>query len=302
MTPKAGGALTSAVAASGTRANLHGSLFMVTAMALFAVEDMLLKAATKTVPVGQVLIVFGAGGMFLFALLAKSQGQRILHPAILSRPILLRCVFEVTGRLFYTLAIVLTTLSSAAAILQATPLVVIAGAAILFGEKVSLARWAAVVIGLLGVLVILRPGADGFSSLSILAIIGTIGFAGRDLATRAAPRVLSNWQLGIYGFALMIPAGAGLLAWSGGAVVPDQFALLCLLTAIVTGVGAYAALTQAMRTGEVSVVAPFRYSRLLFAILLGVIVFGERPDMATMIGGAIVVCSGIFALTLGRRT
>lgn len=302
MTPKAGGALTSAVAASGKRANLHGSLFMVTAMALFAVEDMLLKAATKTVPVGQVLIVFGAGGMFLFALLAKSRGQRILHPAILSRPILLRAVFELTGRLFYTLAIVLTTLSSAAAILQATPLIVIAGAAVLFGEKVSLARWAAVFTGLLGVVVILRPGVDGFSSLSILAIIGTVGFAGRDLATRAAPRVLSNWQLGIYGFAMMIPAGAGLLIWSGGAVVPDQFALLCLFTAIATGVGAYAALTQAMRTGEVSVVTPFRYSRLLFAILLGVIVFGERPDMTTMIGGSIVVCSGMFALTLGRRT
>ncbi len=282
--------------------NLRGSLFMVGAMAAFAVEDVLIKAAAQTIPVGQVLILFGGGGMLLFAALAKSQGQRILHPAILSRPILFRAVFEVMGRLFYTLAIALTTLSNTAAILQATPLVVIACAALFFGEKVSLRRWMAVLIGFAGVLVILRPGVAGFTPLSILAVLGTLGFAGRDLATRAAPRVLSNWQLGVYGFAMMVPAGIGPLLWSGGAVLPGPFASLCLAAAILIGVIAYSALTEAMRTGDVSVVTPFRYSRLLFAMVLGITLFGERPDTLTLLGSAIVVCSGIFVLTQSRST
>jgi drug/metabolite transporter (DMT)-like permease len=192
-------------------------------------------------------------------------------------------------------------LSNTAAILQATPLVVIAGAALLFGEKVGWKRWVAVLVGFGGVLIILRPWVEGFTPLSILAVLGTIGFAGRDLATRAAPRVLSNWQLGIYGFAMMVPAGIGLLIWSGGAVIPNAFATICLIGGVLIGVMAYAALTEAMRTGEVSAVTPFRYSRLLFAMALGVLVFKERPDALTLIGSAVVVISGLYTFALARR-
>jgi drug/metabolite transporter (DMT)-like permease len=280
--------------------NLRGSLFMVASMAAFAVEDVFIKSAARTLPVGLILILFGTGGMLVFAALAKRKRERVFHPAILTRTILIRAVFELAGRLFYTLAIALTTLSNTAAILQATPLVVVAGAALIFGEKVGLRRWIAVLIGFAGVLIILRPGLEGFTPLSVLAILGTIGFAGRDLATRAAPKVLSNHQLGIYGFAMMVPAGAGLLMWSGGAHRPDLPAAAFLIAAIVVGVAAYSALTAAMRTGEVSVVTPFRYSRLLFAMGLGATVFGERPDAWTLVGSAIVVATGIYTLMQAR--
>lgn len=282
-------------------ANLRGSFFMVAAMAGFAVEDMFLKAAARELPVGQILILFGGLGMIAFAVLVRRRGERVLHPAILSRAILVRAGFEVAGRLFFTLAIALTPLSSASAILQAAPLVVVAGAAVVFGEKVGWRRWLAIAIGFAGVLVILRPGVDSFAPLSLLAVIGMLGFAGRDLATRAASPVLSNLQLGVYGFAMMVPAGAGLLVWSGGAVWPTALATGQIVAATVVGVGAYWALTVAMRTGEVAAVTPFRYTRLVFAMILGIAVFGERPDAATLIGSAIVVAAGVYTLVRSGR-
>jgi drug/metabolite transporter (DMT)-like permease len=281
--------------------NLRGSLWMVAAMAGFSVEDMFLKSAAASLPVGQILMIFGAGGMIGFAVLVARRGERILHPAILSPAILIRCVFEVAGRLFYTLAIALTPLSSASAILQATPLVVVMGAALVFGERVGWRRWTAIAVGFAGVLIILRPGLDGFTPLSLLAVLGTLGFAGRDLATRAAPPVLSNLQLGVYGFAMMVPTGAILLAVSGGAALPSALAAGQLAAATVIGVLAYYALTSAMRMGEVSVVTPFRYTRLVFALILGATVFGERPDAATLLGSAVIVGSGIYTLLRSRR-
>lgn len=282
--------------------NLRGSFLMIAAMAGFAVEDMFLKSAARQVPVGQILMIFGGAGMVGFALLAKSQGARLLNPAILSAPILTRAAFEVMGRLFYTLAIALTPLSSASAILQATPLVVVAGAAVFFGEAVGWRRWSAIVAGFIGVLIILRPGLDGFTPLSILAVLGTLGFSGRDLATRAAPKTLSNLTLGVYGFAMMVPTGAALLAWTGGAVLPGPGASLALAAATVFGVAGYYALTAAMRVGEMSIVTPFRYTRLLFALILGALVFAERPDTATLLGSAVIVASGIYTLLRGRRS
>ncbi len=281
--------------------NLRGSLLMVAAMAGFAVEDMFLKSAAKTVPVGEILIIFGGGGMLVFAALAMRRGERIWTPQILTPTILIRAAFELSGRFFYTLAIALTPLSTTSAILQATPLVVVAGAALVFGEAVGWRRWSAIGVGFLGVLLILRPGLEGFSMLSLLAVAGTLGFAGRDLATRAAPPVLSNLQLGVYGFAMMVPAGIGLLAFTGGAAVPGARAGLDLMLAIAIGVLAYNCLTGAMRTGEVSVVTPFRYTRLVFALILAALVFGERPDALTLIGSAVVVSTGIYTLIRTAR-
>ena len=274
---------------------------MVAAMAGFAIEDMFLKFAARSLPVGQILMIFGGGGMLTFAILTKLRGERVFHPAILTRAILVRAVFEVMGRLFYTLAIAFTALSNASAILQATPLVVVAGAALIFGERVGWRRWTAILVGFTGVLIILRPGLAGFTLASLLAVAGTIGFAGRDLATRAAPPVLSNLQLGVYGFAMMVPTGAVLLAFFGDAVVPDRSALGQLLAATVVGVGAYYALTAAMRMGDVGVITPFRYTRLVFALILGMALFGERPDGYTLLGSAIIVASGIYTLIRGRR-
>jgi drug/metabolite transporter (DMT)-like permease len=279
--------------------NQRGAFLMTASMAGFAVEDVFVKAAAKAMPLGQVLLTIGLIGMLTFAAMAARRGEALVPPAFRSRAMLVRSAFEVTGRLFYGLAITLTALSTTSAILQATPLVVVAGAALVFGEKVGWQRWLAVLVGFVGVLVILRPGAD-FAALSLLAVVGLLGFAGRDLATRAAPKGLSNRQLGTLGFAMLAIAGTILLGVSGGAVMPDGRGTALLAGGTVFGVLGYHALTFAMRTGDVGAVTPFRYTRLIFAMILAIVLFGERPDALTWVGAALVVGSGIFTLTRRR--
>jgi len=284
--------------------NIRGSIFMVLAMVGFALEDMFIKAASNTLPIGEILILFGLGGTIVFILLTLKRNEVILHREILSHPIIIRVICEIIGRLCFTLAIVLTPLSSASAILQATPLVVVIGAAIFFKEHVGWGRWLAILTGFIGVLMIIRPGLEGFESASLFAVIGTLGFAGRDLATRAASPVLSNMQLGIYGFFVLIPTGVIMLPFTGGLFYPDTASSLKVMGAIFFGVIAYYSLTVAMRTGEVSVVTPFRYTRLVFALILGIIIFSERPDYITFSGSLIIVLSGVYSLVKrgGGRT
>ena len=288
--------------ASGDRANRIGSAWMVTAMAAFAIEDALIKAAAKTLPTAEALILFGFGGAVLFGIWALVTGQRLISRDVFSRTMRVRFLFEIVGRLFYVLAITLTPLSSATVILQATPLVVVAGAALVFGEKVGPRRWLAILIGLIGVVIIIGPGTDSFSALSVLAVVGMLGFAGRDLASRAAPAGLGTAILGFYGFLAIILAGVVFGTWDGtDYVLPGRPAALSLLGAVLAGVGAYSCLMKAMRTGEVSAVTPFRYSRLLFGIALGVLVFGESLTPAMVIGSGLIVCSGLFILWRGKQ-
>ncbi|SMO52751.1 DMT family transporter [Ruegeria faecimaris] len=284
------------------RSNLTGSLWMIAAMAGFALEDALLKAASGAVPIWQVMVLFGVGGALVFAAVALARGTQLFQPDVLSRPMKVRVVFEVFGRLFYVLAIVLTPLSSATVILQATPLVVVAGAALIFGETVGWRRWSAILIGLIGVVVILQPTGDSFSALSILAVLGMLGFAGRDLASRAAPATLGTEVLGFYGFLSIIVAGLAYRLWEDVPIVPlDLYNGLFLTGAVLMGVMAYASLMKAMRIGEVSAVTPFRYTRLLFGIGLGVFLFGEQLDQTMWIGSALIVASGLYILWRGRR-
>lgn len=284
------------------QANLRGSLWMVFAMFAFALEDALIKAVAAQLPTGEMLILFGLGGMLVFAVAAAASGARLITADAFSPAMCIRFCFEIVARLFYVLALALTSLSATTAILQATPIVVVMGAAILFGEKVGWRRWSAIIAGLLGVLIVLRPGADSFSVLSILALIGMLGFAARDLASRAAPASLSTSVLGFYGYLAIVVAGIAYWLWDPQPLIlPSAPSGVTLVAAIGFGTIAYVALMKAMRTGEISVVTPFRYTRLLFGLALGVLAFGEALDLPTIIGSAVIVLSGLFILWRGRR-
>lgn len=263
-------------------------------MAAFAVEDAFVKAAAESLPAWQILIFFGLGGAFLFACIAKRNQERLFAADVLSRPMCLRMLFEVVGRLFYVLAIALTPLSATTVILQATPLVVVAGAAFVFGEKVGVRRWLAILGGFVGVVIVVGPGTDSFSMLSVLAVIGLLGFAGRDLASRAAPATLSTAILGMYGLLSVFVAGVLLSVWQNTAYVwPDVEVALYLVGCVLVGVSAYACLMKAMRTGEVSAVTPFRYTRLFFGIAFGVLLFGEQLNFQMLIGSGLIVVCGL---------
>ncbi|MDF1607744.1 DMT family transporter [Hoeflea sp. YIM 152468] len=288
--------------ATDRRSNLLGSIWMIAAMAIFAIEDSFLKAASEMLPVGQVLVILGLGGAAIFAFIALVNKEPLFIADVVSRPMCIRVIFEIFGRLFYVLALSLIPLSAATVILQATPLVVVAGAALIFGEKVGWRRWTAICVGLAGVVVIVQPGTDGFSVLSLLAVIGMLGFAGRDLASRAAPAALSTTLLGLYGFLSIVVAGGLFSVWEAVPFVqPSIETSLYVLAAVVAGATAYACLMKAMRTGEVSAVTPFRYSRLLFGTAIGLVVFGEQLDLAMLVGSGLIVVSGLFIFWRGRQ-
>ena len=281
--------------------NLRGSILMVLAMAGFALEDMFIKRLSLDLPIGQILILLGSGGAVIFGLGALSRGHRLFSRDLLAGPVLLRNLGELIGTIGFVTALALTPLSSASAILQATPLAVTLGAALFLKEAVGWRRWSAILVGFAGVLMVIRPGLEGFLPASLFAVQAVIGLAIRDLATRAVPASVSSMQLSSYGFATVVPAGAILLVITGAPVAPDAANWRDLAFAFLLGVAAYYAIVAAMRIGEVSFVTPFRYTRLIFALIIAMTLFGERPDFWTLAGAAIIIASGLYTLLRERR-
>ena len=281
--------------------NLTGILLMTVSMALFAVEDAFIKLASTSLPVWQILLSMGIGGIAVFSALLIMRRERFFPPEAFSKPILFRMTGEIIGRVFYSLALALASMSVVATVLQATPLAVTLGAALVFKETVGPRRWAAIIIGFFGVLLIIRPGFDGFEPAALLSILGLVGLTVRDLSTRAAPRSLSNYQLGLYGFVALIPTALLMRPFSAPWVTPDPTTWLYLLGISSFGVGAYYLVTAAMRVGEVSAVTPFRYTRILFALSVSVVVFSENIDSLTLVGSGIVIASGVYTIWRENR-
>lgn len=282
--------------------NLRGAGLMVMAMFFFALEDMLIKLMANVLPIGQIVGMLGTGSAVLLAGLLIQQKQRLFTRQMLTPAIMLRAVGELVGTIGFVTAIALIPLSTASAILQATPLFVTLGAALFLQESVGWRRWTAISVGFFGVLLIIRPGLDGFTWESLFALQGVVGLGLRDLATRRVPKSTSSLQLSFWAFLVLIPASA-LMIWANGEVMtaPDIVTTVYFSIAILIGIGAYYSIVAAMRLGEISFVSPFRYSRILFALVIGISVFGERPDALTLIGAAIIVGSGLYTLWREQR-
>ena len=284
--------------------NLRGATLMVLAMLGFAVEDMLIKQMAGSMPVGQVIFVLGLVGALIFGGLAKAYGDKLFSTDTRTPALLFRNVAEVFGTFGFVCAIALTPISTASAILQATPLVVTMGAALFLQESVGWRRWVAIAVGLFGVLLIIRPGAQSFDAKSLFAVMAVIGLAARDLATRRIDARTSSRVITFYAFAVSLVTGLLLLALGitgDQLVVPSTTDSIRLVLAVIVGITAYYLIVLATRIGEMSVIAPFRYSRLVFALVIGVVAFQERPDALTLIGAAIIVVSGIYTLWREQR-
>ena len=282
--------------------NFLGSFLMVVAMATFAVEDSVIKLVSSVLPVGQILFLLGVGGALSFSGLALILRKEIFSYGVFTRPMHFRVISEVTGRVFYSSALALTPLASSTMILQATPLVVVIGAAVLFKEKVSSLRWAAVLVGFFGVLIIIDPSSDSFSFLSILAVLGMLGFAGRDLASRVVPKSLNILALGFHGFMSIALSGIVLTLFCNESIIwPDSSSWLYLLLGVFLGTIGYSALISAMRIGEVSAITPFRYSRIIFGVAIGMFFFGENITLTATLGCGLIVLSSFVVLHPNRR-
>lgn len=281
--------------------NLRGALLMTLAMFGFSAEDALIKTVTQTVPLGQLLIYIGAAGGFFFAIIANRRGYCVWSRTFFHPMILFRNAGEIVGTSAYVLALTLIPLSLASALLQANPLFVALGAILFFGERVGWRRWLAIIVGLVGVLIILRPGAEGFAPEAIIGLVAALALAVRDLGSRHQPKNVHPLQTSTWGFLLLVPIGAVMLALSGGSVRISGTETALIAGTVALAMIGYHALTLAMQAGEIGFITPFRYVRLVFGILLGWVLFGERPDGWMLFGAAIVVGAGLYTLIRERR-
>ena len=277
--------------------SLKGPLLMVAAMAGFAVEDAFMKTLAATLPPGQVAIGLGIGGTLAFWALLRARGERMLDPRALRGAALWRHLTGLCAASCMVLAVALAPLSVVAAILQAMPLTVTMAAALFLGEQVGWRRWLAILVGFAGVMMILRPGSAQFDAVALLPLGAVVFLTARDIVTRRVPPGISSLQLSGWGFVAVIPGGALLLVLRAEApLMPDARELWMLLATVAVGVVAYLMLVLSTRAGNIAATTPFRYSRLVFAMLIGVLLFGERPDSWTLAGSAVVVGAGLYAL------
>lgn len=281
--------------------NITGILLMVASMAGFALEDMFIKFVSARLPVSQILLILGMGGTLIFGGWGVIAGDKLFAPALFTRTMWLRNLGEVLGTIGFVTAITLIPLATASAIFQAMPLAVTLGAAAFLGAPVGWRRWTAVLAGFAGVLIVVRPGMAGFDPGSLFAVLAVFSLAMRDLCTRVAPPAVSSRVLSGYGFAMVMLAAPLLMPFESGPVMPTATEAAALFCALLVGSAGYYALTASIRVGEVAVVTPFRYSRLIFAIIIGAIVFGEIPDRWTLIGAAVIILSGLYTLARERR-
>ncbi|SFI23048.1 DMT family transporter [Jannaschia pohangensis] len=282
--------------------SLRGAALMVAAMAAFAVEDGLIKALSGTIPAAQIIWMLGLGGALAFVGWLRLSGQAVWSAHYIRPQVLLRSGFEVFGTLCFVSALSLIPLATASAVIQATPLVVAMGAALFLGAQVGWRRWLAIIVGFVGVMVILRPGADSFDPATLLAVGGMLGLAARDLVTRTMPGVVSGARLSLHAFAALFPTGVALqLALGAPVVVPDGVGFGILALCVGIGMFGYLTIVAATRLGDISFVSSFRYSRMLFALVVGGVAFGERPDVWTLVGVAIVIASGLYTLIREAR-
>ncbi|WP_317054473.1 DMT family transporter [Roseovarius rhodophyticola] len=282
--------------------NLRGIIFVIVAMAGFTIEDMFIKQLSTTLPVGQILIVLGVGSGAIFATLSLLKGQSLTRRQIWQPMFLWRALSEAIAAICFATALSLVDISVVASVFQATPLVITMGAALFLGEKVGWRRWSAIFIGFIGVLMIIRPGLDGFDPNALLVLGSVLFVTVRDLITRKIAADISSTVISFQGFAALIPAGI-ILLWMTGehAQSTGSTELWMLLGGVIFGAIGYYGIVQGMRLGDAAVVTPFRYTRLLFSLLVGIVVFQETPDALTLIGAALIISTGLFTFLRERQ-
>lgn len=281
--------------------NTAATLLMVGAMAAFAVEDLFLKRAAMALPPGQVIGMMGLGGALVFWAMAAFKGQKVLTLRALQGAPFVRSLSEAGATMLYITALALIPLSVNSALLQASPLVVTMGAALFLGEPVGWRRWTAIGVGFAGVLIVLQPWNDGFQAAGILTVFCVVALASRDLSTRAMPMDIGTFPLVSWAYMALVPAGGILMAIGGHhltAIDPTRWFDLAM--ALVSGLFGYYAVTAATRVGEAAVIAPFRYTRLVFALILAMLFLGERPGPAMLIGATLIIASGLYTFARER--
>jgi len=275
--------------------NKKGILLMLAAMAGFTIEDAFIKQLSSTLSIGQILMVVGLCSSVFFALLALKSGRNIFSRQLWTKATLARMGAEAVAAVAFIASLSLVPLSTVAAVFQVTPLTITMGAALFLGERVGWRRWAAVCVGFIGVLLIIRPGFGGFNPSVLWVLVAVLGVAVRDLVTRVIPSSVGSSIISFQAFASLIVAGGLCMLISPQTIAPiTSEEMVYFGYTIIFSISGYYAIVLAMRVGNASIVASFRYSRLLFSLLVGVFIFNESVDMLTLIGSVIIIATGLY--------
>ncbi len=269
---------------------------MVFSMAGFSINDALVKSLDGALSSGQLMAVRGLMVSLLIFLVLYQRGLLPRLREALSPLVVFRASMEMGATLFFLNALVQLPFASISAILQALPLAVTLGAALIFREAVGWRRWLAIVIGFLGVMIIIRPGTDGFEPATVLVVISVLFAAARDLATRAMPPAIPSLLITAATAIVVTVTGFVMVGVKGNWVPMEGVQVLTLAAAASFLFVGYQFIVLAMRTGEIAYVVPYRYTSLLFSILLGYLFFAEIPDAYTIVGSLVVIAMGIFTL------
>jgi drug/metabolite transporter (DMT)-like permease len=280
--------------------NLRGITFMLASMAVFVVNDSLMKIAAGQLATGEAIFIRGLLTTVLGALTIIASGALSSVPKALTPTVLYRAIADVGGTVFFLSALVQMPMADVFGILQFLPLAVTAGAALFMGARVGWRRWTATCVGLLGVLIIVRPGGSAFTPAAVLAILAVLFSAARDLLSRTVPAGIPPLVIVTISAAIVGCASLGFTAFEEWAW-PEPHSLLILICASAALLAGQAWLVAAMRTGEIGVVAPFRYSIILWAIVAGYLIWGERPEPAAWIGIGVVTAAGLYTFLRERR-
>jgi drug/metabolite transporter (DMT)-like permease len=276
-------------------ANRRGILAMLAAMLFFILNDTLLKLASATLPPGEIMAVRGLFATAMALAIVAAMGEPGSIRKLASPFALLRACLEAVVAFLFISSLPHLPIAIITAIVQSTPLIMTA-AMVAFGlERVGWRRWSAIAVGFVGVLVIVRPGPEGLNAYALVALGTAVLVAGRDLATRFVPADVPSTVVALASTAAVGLAGA--VAGLGETWPP----LGARETAYIVGAGILVTLgnlanIMAFRGTDVSVVSPFRYSVIVWAILLGVVVFGELPDPTAFLGIALIAGSGVYTI------
>lgn len=276
--------------------NLRGATIMTLCMVAFGVNDAVMKFVAQDMPLYQAITLRGVFVMVFIVIVApRLGGLRLRIPGPARAPMIWRTMGEVVSTILFLNALQNMEMGDLSAIMQALPLVVMVAAALFFGETLGPRRIGAVIAGFVGVLLILRPGGEVFGPWAVVAVGAMAMVALRDLATRRFASDISSATIAFYAAGGV--TGVGLvISLAQDWVMPSLAQLLLLMLGSVFLTVGYVAAVASMRVGEMSYVAPFRYTSLLVAIALGLVVFGEWPDLWTWAGSALVIAAGTYTI------
>jgi drug/metabolite transporter (DMT)-like permease len=282
------------------RENLRGIVAMVLGNALFLVNDAQVKLVSETMPIGQLIFLRGLISTVFIGAIVFWTGQYRAFGQLRHWAIPLRCIGEIGAAFLYLYALFRMPIANINAILQIVPLMITAAGAIFLKEQVGWRRWTAIVAGFIGVLVVVRPGLAGFDAISLIACAAMVFVTLKDFTTRLLPRFLPAMLIG--GVTAAVVGASGAVYGAGEDwIMPGWREIALLVSASAFIIGGYYTSVLAMRHGDISVVAPFRYAVVIWAIILGFLVWGEVPDLPMLVGTAIIILAGIYTFNRERR-